>query len=316
MPKDWLSPRCRRQFRAALSLTLVFAIMPFARAQLVLPGAVAPTQEGAVAPAERSQTKSTKPKPKKTAHTGGAARADGGVAGPAIAPKPPKEDNLIGKQLYLDGSRSVMEMSRGDSRLQIARLTLTGDSISRSGESCRVEVSGTPLKLEPRESDSGLNKYRADFPACPFDVEVLDGAVLVSNSGGACELKAADCRSDPAGLWGLGDGDFDPKKAKDMLSARARVEKTVRADFRALYTKNMKDKPLRDLIVRDQAGFSAHREEICRSYVHEEDFGYCALRVTEARALTLGVQLATGVKRPPDLPAADAPPAKGVKAAK
>ena len=168
--------------------------------------------------------------------------------------------------------------------------------MSRSGDSCRVDVSETPLKLTPREGDAGLRRYRVEFPACPFSFDVLDGAILVSNEGGACEIKAADCRVDPTGLWG--EKDFDEKRGKQMLDTRARVEKTVRADFRELYVKNKKDKPLRKLLVREQAGFSSRREEICRNYLQEADYGYCALRVTEARALTLGTQLAEGVKRP------------------
>ena len=173
--------------------------------------------------------------------------------------------------------------------------------MSRSGDSCRVDVSETPLKLTPREGDAGLRRYRVEFPACPFSFDVLDGAILVSNEGGACEIKAADCRVDPTGLWG--EKDFDEKRGKQMLNTRARVEKTVRADFRELYVKNKKDKPLRKLLVREQAGFSSRREEICRNYLQEADYGYCALRVTEARALTLGTQLAEGVKRPAGLKA-------------
>ncbi len=183
-------------------------------------------------------------------------------------------------------------------RPRLSRLTLTGDRLSRSGDSCRVDVSETPLKLTPRESDAGLRRYRVDFPACPFSFDVLDGAILVSNDGGACEIKEADCRVDPTGLWG--EKDFDKKRGKQMLNTRARVEKTVRADFRALYDKNKKDKPLRKLLVREQAGFSSRREEICRAYLQEADFGYCALRVTEARALTLGTQLAKEFKKTPE----------------
>ncbi|HYA79597.1 MAG TPA: hypothetical protein VED87_01540, partial [Methylocystis sp.] len=217
---------------------------------------------------------------------------------------------VIGKELKLDGSRSNLELRRADGKLQIARLTLMGDSISRSGESCRVEVSGMPMKLEPRDDDSGLHRYQADFPACPFTFSVLDGALLVSNQGGACEIKTADCRSDPRGLWG--ESDFDPKKAKEMLGLRARVEKTVRADFKTLIAKYKKDRPMRNYLVQVQVGFSARREDICHGYAKEEDVGYCALRVTEARALTLGAQLAHGAVRPESL-SADPPAKKSLK---
>jgi hypothetical protein len=283
-----------RRFAAALCFLALMWPLRVA-AQLSLPGASAPTEAGAVVAPSEGQPHAAKPRTRPRDEDEAAA------AGPAIAPKPPSEDGVVDKQLFLDGSRSIVELQHAGGRLQVARLTLAGDSISRSGESCRVEVEGMPLALKPRDDDSGLHRYQAEFPACPFTLAVLDGAILVSNEGGACELKAADCRSDPRGLWG--ESDFDPKQAKEMLGLRARVEKTVRANFRALSLKYKKDKDIRNYLASAQAGFSARREEICRYYAKEEDVGYCSLRVTEARALTLAAQLANGVTRPTGLPA-------------
>jgi len=299
MSNPWFLELRRRPY-AVLLCCLALLTAPHAHAQLALPGATAPTAEGALAPpaADASGAKS-KPRP----------RGDD-EAGPAVAPKPPSEDGVIGKPLYLDGTRSVIELRRADGKLQVARLTLTGDSISRSGESCRVEMSGTPLSLTPRDDDSGLHRFKAELPACPFTLQVLDGAVFVTNEGGACELKSADCRSDPVGLWGAAESEFDTKRAKEMLGMRARVEKTVRASFHALYAKYKTDRDMRKYLVRVQVAFPAHREEICRSYVKEEDVGYCSLRLTEARALTLGTQLAHGVTRPANLAADEAAPVR------
>lgn len=287
-----------------MSAPLIFAPNLFspnlALAQLALPGAVAPAPVGTV--------DSPTPKKKRV----GAPVGEGGdesSRGPAIAPKLPSEDTIVGKPLHLDGNRSTIEFSRSGTDLQVAKLTLTGDRMSRSGESCRIEVSGTPLKVTPRESDVGLHRYQVGFPACSFSFDALDGAILVTNEGKACELKEADCRTDPEGLWGVGAAEFDPKTSKDMLGTRARVEKTMRSNFRSLYDRNKGDKPLRKLIVQEQAGFSSVREEICRDYAQEPEYGYCALRVTEARTIGLGNQLAHGVKRPPGLAAAEEPPA-------
>lgn len=87
-----------------------------------------------------------------------------------------------------------------------------------------------------------MRRYQIELPACSFVLDVLDGAVLVSNEGKVCEMRSSDCRADPAGLWGLSEGEFDPKKAADMLAARADVEKTMRGNFRALYDRNKKKK--------------------------------------------------------------------------
>lgn len=261
-----------------------------AHAQLALPGAVAPTPEGTVT----SPSGAAKPKKKRVSGSG----AMGESSGHAVMPKAPSEDTIVGKPLKLDGTGSAIEFAHSGADLQVARLTLSGDRLTRSGEECRVEVSGMPLKLTARDSGSGLRRYQIDFPACAFTLDVLDGAILVTNDGKACEIKEADCRADPSGLWGMGDNEFDPKKAEEMLGARAKVEKTVRGNFRALYDRNKKDKLVRDFVVKEQAGFSSWREEVCRSYAKESEFGYCALRLTEARAIALGAQLASGVKLP------------------
>ncbi len=297
-----LERRAPRLLRSAVALVLfAFAgLCPAARAQLALPGAAAPSDAGAVAPEAQSEETAVR---KRRAASGD------GAAGPAVAPKPPSEDSIAEKPLFLDGSRGRMEFQRSGGETRLTKLTLAGDRLSRSGESCAVEAPAAQLKLVPRDGDAGVRRYQVEYPDCSFSLEVLDGAVLASSETGACTIASADCRVDPNGLWGMGGSEFDPKNAKDMLNMRARVEKTVRADFRALYDKNKKDRPLRAYLVREQAGFSSRREDICRNYAQEADFGYCALRVTEARALKLGTQLAKGVKLPQGV-ALQEPPVK------
>ena len=120
----------------------------------------------------------------------------GAAAGPAIMPKAPAEDAIVGKIIKRDGEGSAIEFSRAGADLQVAKLTLVGDDLRRSGEACRVEVTGTPLKLTARQSDTGLRRYQIAFPACAFTFDVLDGAILVTNEGKACELKDAGCHAD------------------------------------------------------------------------------------------------------------------------
>lgn len=294
----------RRGLAVLVGAPVIALLVTPAAAQLALPGAVAPTPEGAIAtPAQKAKKKY--------------ADGEGGAAlGPAIIPKAPSEETIVGKTLTLDGARSTIEFSRAGADLQVAKLSLKGDRLSRSGEVCNVDVAGMPLRLTLRDNDTGLRRYQIDFPACEFTFDVLDGAILVTHEGKACELKEADCHTDPAGLWGMGATEFDPKKATDMLGARARVEKTVRNDFRVLYDRNKKENALRRFLVREQAGFSSWREEVCRSYVQESEYGYCALRLTEARAIALGAQLAKGVKAPAGVVAEEETPRKGKGGAK
>lgn len=271
---------------AAISLALIGASTSSACAQMALPGAVAPTPAGTV----------TTSKPKNYAGGMGEARVK------AVMPKAPSEDTILDKTLKLDGSGSEIQITRAGADLQVGKLVFVGDRLSRSGEQCRYEAPGAPLKLSTRESAAGLRRYQIDYPGCAFTFDVLDGAILSTNDGKICEIKAADCRIDPEGLWGMAETEFDPKTAGDMLGARAKVEKTVRSNFRALYDKNKADKPLRAFIVHEQADFSSWREEVCRSYARESDFGYCALRLTEARVISLGAQIASGIKQPEEKP--------------
>jgi len=270
-------------------LAFVGAPAPDAKAQMALPGAVAPTPAGTV-------TQAAKPK----------SRGGGGVGEArvkAVMPKAPTEEAILDKSLKLDGAGSEIQITRAGTDFQVGKLVFAGDRLSRSGEQCRYEAPGVPLKLTTKESGSGLRRYQVEFPECAFSFDILDGAILATNDGKICEIKSADCRIDPEGLWGMAEAEFDPKTAGDMLGARAKVEKTVRSNFRALYDRNKNDKVLRAFIVREQAGFSSWREEICRSYAKESDFGYCALRLTEARVISLGAQLASGIKQPEEKPA-------------
>jgi hypothetical protein len=269
---------------AVILLALALAHTHRAKAQMALPGAVAPTPAGTV-------TQVAKPKSR-----GGGGMGEARVK--AIMPKAPTEETILDKSLKRDGAGSEILITRAGTDFQVNKLVFVGDRLSRSGEQCRYEAPGAPLKLTSKESGAGLRRYQVDFPDCAFSFDVLDGAVLATNDGKICEIKSADCRIDPEGLWGMGETDFDPKTAGDMLGARAKVERTVRSNFRALYDHNKGDKALRAFIVHEQAGFSSWREEVCRSYAKESDFGYCALRLTEARVISLGAQLASGIKQP------------------
>ena len=60
----------------------------------------------------------------------------------------------------------------------------------------------------------------------------------------------------------------------------------MRANFKRLLT-TTKDRPTIMGYARDQAQFSSTREEVCRAYAGETRHGFCATRLTEARAATL-----------------------------
>ena len=52
-----------------------------------------------------------------------------------------------------------------------------------------------------------------------------------------------------------------------------------------------KDKAAIKKIASEQAGFSSEREVACRNYAGEDVHGFCALRLTQARAFALRAEL-------------------------
>jgi len=223
-----------------------------------------------------------------------------------VAMKAPSDDQLVGKDLLLNGARGVMVFSKEGKDLMLAKLSLEGEVIAKPGETCKIDItSGLPLTLSPQGRPEGMTRYEASLPACTFSFDVLEGAVLV-RPGEACEFKAASCRADPAGLWGQQGNAISAAKAREMERARVSTETTMRANFRVLLSRAGKDKVQIKKIAGEQAGFSSRREMLCRSYALESQHGFCALEITRARVLTLLAKL-DGVQED------EAKPAKPVK---
>ena len=278
--------------RTLLALAAVlFAAAPVL-AQLQLPGAVrGPSQTGPAA--------GTGSKPSGS----GARRSSGGdtPADPRPTPvKAPSERSLAGKVLQHNGMRGSMRFEREGDSLRLVSLRLQGDVISRVGETCEIEVPGAPFTVTSSGRDNGLLKFSVESQSCPFDVSVLDGAVIVVHKGarastglgaGTCEFKEKDCRGYLAGIWGPAGRSIGENESQNIEKLRGASDKNARANFRALLRRAGRDKPKVKEIASDQAGFSARREEACRDYVREAQHGYCASRITQARAVSLAAQM-------------------------
>ncbi|MGZ9116809.1 MAG: hypothetical protein ACXW3V_07695 [Methylocystis sp.] len=105
MFESWFRTLTARRACVLGAAALITVGIAPARAQLVLPGAVAPTPEGTVA------------SPAKKRRVGGEM---GAAAGPAIMPKAPAEDAIVGKIIKRDGEGSAIEFSRAGADLQVA----------------------------------------------------------------------------------------------------------------------------------------------------------------------------------------------------
>lgn len=262
----------RRVLVLAAALALAAGSRP-AAAQMQLPGAFTPSPAGAAG--QPAGDGGLRPKPRKAV---------------AAAPKVPSDDGVIGRTLMLNGRSGVMEFRREGKALQISRLKLSGDQISRSGEACEVDLGAAPIPLKAAGAPVGVTRYQLDLPACPFTVDILEGAALAA-AAGACEFSAADCRVDPTGLWGQPANEIGPQRTRDIEQARHRAEQAMRANFKAWLASAGKDHVLVSRIAREQAGFSSKREELCRSYAREGQHGYCGLVATQARSSAIAAHV-------------------------
>lgn len=241
----------------AVLLAVGIAVLPAAPAgaQIVLPGAQAPTGEGAVQP---------RPAPPKI--------------------KPATVDPLLGKPIMQNGFRGRMTLGRDKNGI-VAKVVLAGEKISKPNEACGIDPGGTEsIALKPLPS-TGAPLFEAQAEGCPFTLAVLDDAVIVTGPAQACVFQSADCRVDPRGLWGPAPQALEPR-AGDFEKERPRADRAVRETYKEKMT-DASGKAEIKAIAAEQAGFSAAREMTCRNYARETVHGFCALRYTEFRAVTL-----------------------------
>ena len=262
-----------RSLLLALAGGAVLAVSP-AAAQLALPGAAAPPP--AAAPA--GDPARPKPKPKKKEDAAGPVRA-------------PPETAATDRSLLHNGTGSRLELEIRDKAMTVVKLSFSGETPGKPGEACKVDaVTTTPLPATPAGKPHGLARYEVDAPQCRFAFEILDGAVLVEAAQRPCEFSTPACRVDVNGVWGPLATSL-PARAKEIESARTRAETTMRANFKALLARTDGKEAVK-LVAREQAGFTSQREMICRDYRDETKHGFCAARVTEARAVTLASRIA------------------------
>ena len=244
-----------------------------------LPGAVAPTPEGATV----NPGAAARPKPK--------ARAPGDLPPAVAAPaKVPAALSLAGQTLYLNGRKSQITFEAHDKDLSVTRLMLAGQKLSNARDECLVSVPATPVGVTDLGRPNGLVRFKLNLPACPITYDVLDGAVLAVGDPPSCEFPEADCKIVADGLWGPQPASLGVTQAKALERARAQAESSVRNDYRLLVSLT-KDRPTIMGYAREQAGFTSAREEICRDYSGEGRHSFCAVRLTEARVAALKTKI-------------------------
>lgn len=229
---------------------------------------------------------------------GGAAPEGLNPDAPRPAPAPPKpvvirapsEDSVLGQDFLLNGLSGSLKVERATGGLA-ARMVIPGTKISQPAETCTVPLAGgAAVTLADKGRPEGTQRFEMAAGECALRLDLLDGSVLVTPSGEGeqCTFKAADCSASPKGLWGPNPSGLIPRAA-EFDSGRGSADRAVRENYKVM-TSRVRGPDVRP-IVTEQAAFSADREQICRGYAREGTHGFCHLRVTEARALSLAARL-------------------------
>jgi hypothetical protein len=202
----------------------------------------------------------------------------------------------VGKDFRLNGLAGNLRIERTGKSDYAARMTLEGAMASSPGDACAVSLgSATPVPLKAIGRPAGLQRYRLDAPACPVEIDVLGNALVAVGPGQACVFREADCRVDARGVWGPEAARL-VSQAREIERARSRAEAAMRETFRQLLAR-AKGPEVRS-IAAEQAAFSSERETSCRNYAGENALGFCATKITEARAAALRARLATATDVP------------------
>ena len=197
------------------------------------------------------------------------------------------EEAIIGHVLRRNGGsgEAVFEKTATGYGLKLRAEGFQADNLV---EPCAISFGDAPLPVTSLGRPAGVPRYKLEASACPIVFDVLNGAMLVVEPTTPCVVEAAQCRIEPRGLWGP-DARTLPARAREIESARGAAERAVREGYRVLTAKA--DAVEQRIIAREQAGFSAERELICREFQREGQLGFCGARVTEARAASLRARL-------------------------
>lgn len=204
-----------RRAALLLSFMLVASGGEHALAQMQLPGAVAPTPQGATAPG-----RTTTP------------RAPGDGSNP-LAPRtvsgPPLrrwEDGLPGRTLRFLGQHGSLVITRSGTGPQASYSVVATGIVGRRGNDIRNICTpslngGQPVPLTAQGRPAGLARFEAAFPGCTITLDLMADAAFVAAPGGACTFD--DCVVDPTGLWGPNDreitSDREIERARALRSA-------------------------------------------------------------------------------------------------
>lgn len=269
-------PLRRTVLAPVLALAALVAVSE-ARAQLQLPGAVAPTPRGGTAPSGPARPHASP--------DGANPLVPRGMGASTLRRW---DETLPGRTLRFLGQQGSMVISRQGQGYTIA-VTGVGRRDNDLRNICTPDLNGgQTVALRPLGRPEGLARFEAVFPGCTLVMDLLSDVAFVSAPGGACRFDDG-CVVDPGGLWGPNDREIPADR--EIERARGVAERRLN-DARRILQARLRTTPEGRVFLQQQAAFPANRERVCRNY-GTSNIGpvFCQLKYTEARAETLAHQV-------------------------
>ena len=237
------------------------------------------------------------PTPTQSQRPGRKSPAINAVARP-VASRMPANDitNLVGQDMLRDGNLGMMRIVKVEDgetspSFAVSALALPGFDMTDPDKICVVKLHfPQPLALHSVANEAGMTRYALDFKDCPLQFDVLHRSVLVHRMPKACIFQQVNCAAHPHGLWGPDARTLGPAQAAANDRTRGVNERRMRTLFVMLMHLTHGTKA-RNQLASEQAHFTTHRVMVCRNYARDAVEDFCALRLTEARVMTLNAAL-------------------------
>lgn len=197
-------------------------------------------------------------------------------------------DRVLGAALHRSGTAGELRLVEGPSGLFLAIRLPGHDPVG--DEPCEVAIvaeGGEPVSATLAAPVAGLERYRLDAPVCPFELDVLDAALLVSEPM-ECALPQARCTTYPAGLW------TPPLEALDRHAARTSVlaEISMRVLEGNANALRLRAEPHeRAGTDRFLAALAEERAALCAAFPEGEPRRFCEARLAAAHGARLAARL-------------------------
>ena len=214
------------------------------------------------------------------------------------------EDAILGRPLRRNGGIGEARFEKTESGYGL-KLAAEGFQVANLVEPCAVSFGDAPVPVTAQGRPAGVPRYKLEAADLPDRLRRARRGLSGGGADRALRRRGGRLPDRYARPVGPGCAHACGSRAREIEQARGAAERAVREGYRTLTARA--DAVDQRSIAREQAGFSAERELICRDFQREGQLGFCGARITEARAASLRARLGlTSEPKPAARPSAGA----------